>query len=250
MFDNINRDKILLDLETLSFKYLTDIRHRLSEGAKKHLHRGLLVRINMLEESVVAMDDELQRIDGPISSYLASKLTLLINAYYLNLAGSLDNMAWAIAYHHSLWDPIDESDWKQRKDEQLMRKQFLDAISAKGLSSLKSLLSSQIAWYWEMREFRDPAAHRIPITVPCAIYTDSDISEMERLDSESANAIENGEHAAGREIFRKLSLLGHGMPVFISESTSDRLYDLAAQVNQDHVHWHRVVEALLHEGFK
>ena len=68
MFDSIDRDKILLDLNSLSLKYLTDTRHRLSEGAIKHLHRGLLVRINMLEESVVVLDDELGRADGPLNS--------------------------------------------------------------------------------------------------------------------------------------------------------------------------------------
>lgn len=250
MFDSIHRDKILLDLDNLRIKYLTDIRHRLSEGAIKHLHRGLLVRINMLEESVVVLGDELQRADGPLDSYLASKLTLLINAYYLNLAGSLDNMAWAIAYHHSLWLPIDENDWNQRKHAQLMNKVFLDAISAKGLESLKIVLCSHKDWYKEMRMFRDPAAHRIPITVPCAIYSESDVTEMDRLDSESANAIEKCDRTATREAFRKSNSLGKQVPIFISESTSKHFYDLAARVNQDHVNWHGIVEALLHEGFK
>jgi hypothetical protein len=95
VFDTIDRDKILLDLNSLRLKYLTDTRHRLSEGAIKHLHRGLLVRISMLEESVVVLDDELGRADGPLNSYLASKLTLLINAYYLNIAGSLSSVPWS-----------------------------------------------------------------------------------------------------------------------------------------------------------
>ena len=249
MFDSIDRDKILLDLNSLSLKYLTDTRHRLSEGAIKHLHRGLLVRINMLEESVVVLDDELGRADGPLNSYLASKLTLLINAYYLNIAGSLDNLAWAIAYHHSLWAPIDENDKKQRRNAHLMNRQFLDAISAKGLANLNARLCSLKDWYWEMREFRDPAAHRIPITVPCAIYSESDIQEMQRLDSESANAIEKGDRNEARAAFQKSNSLGRQMPVFISESTSMHFYDLAARVNQDHVNWHAIVEALLDEGF-
>jgi hypothetical protein len=249
MFDSIDRDKILLDLASLRLKYLTDTRHRLTEGAIKHLHRGLLVRINMIEESVVVLDDELRRADGPLDSYLASKLTLLINAYYLNLAGSLDNLAWAVAYHHSLWDPIDENDWKQRRNAQLMAREFLDAISTKGLGRLNHLLCSLKDWYWEMREFRDPAAHRIPITVPRAIYSESDIEEMQRLDSESANAIEKGDRNEARAAFHKPNSLGRQMPVFISESTSMNFYDLAARVNQDHVNWHEIVEALLDEGF-
>lgn len=249
MFDSIDRDKILHDLNGLRLKYLTDTRHRLSEGAIKHLHRGLLVRINMLEESVVVLDDELRRAGGPLDSYLASKLSLLINAYYLNLAGSLDNLAWAIAYHHSLWDPIDENDWKQRRKAQLMGREFLNAISTNELDNLNRLLCSLKDWYWEMREFRDPAAHRIPITVPCAIYSESDIEEMQRLDSEAANAIEKGDRNEARAAFHESNSLGRQIPVFISESTSMHYYDLAARVNQDHVNWHRIVEAWLDEGF-
>lgn len=249
MFDTIDRDKILLDLHDLRLKYFIAIRHRLSEGAVKHLHRGLMMRINMLQESVVVLNDELQNADGPLNSYLATKLTLLINAYYLNLAGSLDNVAWAITYHHCLWDPIDENSWKQRKYVQLMGKEFLDAISKKELSDLKNFLWSLKDWYWEMREFRDPAAHRIPITVPCAMYSESDAKEIERLDSESASAIEKGDRAAAREAFQKSNSLGQQMPIFISESTSRQIYDLAARVNQDHVNWHRIVEASLLQGF-
>jgi hypothetical protein len=249
MFDSIDRDKILLELNRLRLKYLAETRHRFSEGARKHLHRGLLVRINMLEESVVVLDDELGRADGPLDSYLATKLTLLINAYYLNLAGSLDNLAWAIVYHHFLWAPIDENDRKQRRNAHLMGREFLDAISAKGLANLKHRLCSLKDWYWEMRELRDPAAHRIPITVPPAIYSESDIQEMQRLDSESANAIEKGDRNEARAAFHKSNSLGRQMPVFISESTSMHFYDLAARVNEDHVNWHKIVKVLLDEGF-
>ena len=250
MFERIDRDNILFDLDRLRLKYFTETRHRLSEGAIKHLHRGLLVRINMLEDSVLVLDEELQRASGPLNSYTATKLTLLINAYYLNLAGSLDNLAWAVAYHHSLWDPIDENNKKLRQKVQLMGKEFLKAIASNHLDELNKSLCSFKDWYWDMRKFRDPAAHRIPILVPCALYSESDIQEMEGLDSESANAIETGDRKAAREAFHKSNSLGKQMPIFVSESTSQHYYDLAARVNQDHASWYRIVDITLLEGFK
>ena len=167
----------------------------------------------------------------------------------MNLAGSLDNLAWAIAYHHSLWEPIDENEWKQQRNGQLMSREFLDAISRKGLGNLNRLLCSLKDWYWEMREIRDPAAHRIPITVPCAIYSESDIEEMYRLDSESANAIEKGDRKEARAAFQKSNSLGRQMSVFISEPKSMHFYDLAARVDQGRVNWHAIVKAWLDEGF-
>lgn len=130
-----------------------------------------------------------------------------------------------------------------------MSREFLDAISRKGLGNLNRLLCSLKDWYWEMREIRDPAAHRIPITVPCAIYSESDSEEMYRLDSESANAIEKGDRKEARAAFQKSNSLGRQMPVFISEPTSMHFYDLAARVNQGHVNWHAIVKAWLDEGF-
>jgi hypothetical protein len=250
MFESIDRDKILLDLDSLRLKYFIDTRHRLSEGAIKHLHRGLLVRINMLEDSVAVLDEELRRASGPLNCYTATRLTLLINEYYLNLAGSLDNLAWAVAYHHSLWDPIDENNKKLRPKVQLMGKEFLKAIANNQLEDLNGFLCSYQDWYWDMREFRDPAAHRIPILVPCALYSESDVREMELLDSESANAIEKGDRKAAREAFHKSNSLGKQMPIFISEWTFQHYYDLAVRINQDHSNWYRIVEATLLEGFK
>jgi hypothetical protein len=90
MSATIDKDQILLDYHSVRMNYLLDLYREACTGAKKHLHRGLLVRINMMQESVVELYEELDSADGPLSSYLASRLTLLINAFYLNLAGSLD----------------------------------------------------------------------------------------------------------------------------------------------------------------
>ncbi len=91
------------------------------------------MHINTLEDSVVVLDNELQRANGSLNDYLATRLTLLINAYYLNLSGSLDNPAWATAYHRRTWNPIDENDKKRRRNVQLMGKDFLKAIAKNNL---------------------------------------------------------------------------------------------------------------------
>ena len=88
MFATLDRDRMLKNFSNVSERYMLNLRHGLGEGTKKHLHRGFLVRVNMLQESAVILDEELQSADGPLSSYLATRLTLLLNAYYLNLAGS------------------------------------------------------------------------------------------------------------------------------------------------------------------
>jgi len=249
MFATLDRDRMLRDFSNVGEKYMLSLRHGLGEGAKKHLHCGLLVRVNMLEESAVILDEELQSTDGPLSSYLATKLTLLLNAYYLNLAGSLDNLAWALVYHHALQEEINEDDLKQRRFAQLLGREFLKAIQQRGLTSLHSKMQGFHDWYWEMREFRDPAAHRIPVLVPCSIYSEKDVVEANRLDAEAAELYAKGEYAEGMKTFRQTYQLGEQMPVFFSETTSVRMYDLAGRLNLDHANWYSIVSAVFSEGF-
>lgn len=255
MFATLDQDRMLGDFSSVREVYLLSLRHALDEGAKKHLHRGLLVRVSMLEESAVTLDHELQSADGPLNSYLAAKLTLLLNAYYLNLAGSLDNLAWALVYEHALQKVINETETnedspKQRRLAQLFDDNFSKAIQQIGLTSLHDKIQEFRNWYFEMRKFRDPAAHRIPLLVASSIYTEGDILEANRLDAEAAELMARGDHAKGVNMFRRIYKLGEQMPVFASETASLKIYDLAGRLNLDHANWYSIVSVVLCEGFK
>jgi hypothetical protein len=249
MFDSLNKGQILLDYDSARNVYFIHAMQSACDGARKHLHRGFLVRVGMMEESIVELHKELQAAKGPLSNYLASRLTLLINAYYLNLAGSLDNLAWAIVYQHALREPVNEDCHSQRRFAQLLGKEFLNALIGKGLEKLCQELQSKQRWYREMKEFRDPAAHRIPILVPSSLYSEADIAEQRRLDSEAAELYARGEHREGMAAWRKINRLGKHLPVFASETSSLQIYDLAKRVNLDHENWNALASACLSIGF-
>lgn len=248
-FASLNMDEMLQDFFGISEEYWLARRHGLNEGAKKHLHRGLLVRVNMLIESVTFLNEELQSADGPLSSYLATRLTLFLNVYYLNLAGSLDNLAWALIYHHTLQENINEDNQEQRQFAQLLNKNFLKAIQERGLDSLYKKIQMLRGWYWEIKKFRDPAAHRIPVLVPSSIYTEQDAINADYLDIEAAKFFREGNHSEGMKTFQQIGKLGRQMPVFISETTSIKVYDLAGRINLDHKNWYSIVNLVLSEGF-
>jgi hypothetical protein len=203
----------------------------------------------MMEESVVELHAELQSADGPLSSYLASRLTLLINAFYLNLAGSLDNLAWAIIYQHGLRDPVNEDCPNQRKLAQLLGPKFLDELSQNGLEELRVALSAKRNWFKDMKQFRDPAAHRIPLLVPRSILSKEDIVEQRRLNSDAADLIVKGNYSEGMSTSRQIDGLGKQLPIFASETTSLQMYDLAGRINLDHSNWNILVCASLSHGF-
>ena len=120
------------------------------------------------------------------------QLTLFLNAYYLNLTGSLDNLAWALTYHHQLLANIDESKREHRIFVQLVGKNFLSTLLQKQLTQLHAELELFRDWYWEIREFRDAAAHRIPLAVPLAVLSDADMERRSDLDERAAQLIMNG----------------------------------------------------------
>jgi len=249
MSTSLDKDQILLDYHSVRLKYLLDLCRKACAGAQKHLQRGLLVRINMMQESVVELCEELDSADGPLSSHLASRLTLLINAFYQHLAGSLNNLAWAIIYQHGFRDPVNEDCPSQRKLAQLLGPKFLNELSQNGLNEVKVELMAKRNWYKEMKEFRDPAAHRIPLLVPQSILSKEDIDEEWHLDSNAAELFSKGNYSEGMSTSRQINKLGKQLPWFASETTSLQMYDLAGRINLDHFNWHILASVSLSHGF-
>lgn len=159
MFKRIDLDTILRSHTEIRLKYILTMAQTLGEHTRRHLQRGFLNRLSMMEDSVLFLDDELNKIKGPISAYACIRLMLFLNGYYLNLTGSLDNLAWALTYQHELLKNIDESRRKHRSFVQLVGKDFFSALDKRQLTPLREKLEVLSEWYWQVREFRDAAAH-------------------------------------------------------------------------------------------
>lgn len=131
MLDKIRCDDFLNSHLQIQEIFLLKLQDNLCNGAKKHLHRGMIMRLKMMEEAILSLDHEIGKSEEPLNHYVATRLTLLLNAYYLNLAGSLDNLAWALTYQYSLVKDVDENNWKHRKFVQLLDKKFGQRIGAR-----------------------------------------------------------------------------------------------------------------------
>jgi hypothetical protein len=104
-------------------------------------------------------------------------------------------------------------------------------------------------WFKEIKEFRDPAAHRIPLLVPSSILSKEDVDEQRHLDSNAAELFTKSNYSKGMSTSRQIDRLGVQLPWFASETTSLRMYDLAGRLNLDHSNWHILVSASLSHGF-
>jgi hypothetical protein len=118
---------------------------------------------------------------------LTVELNIDFNAYYLNVCGALDNLAWLLAFELQLKPDLDEENGRHRHFVALFGKEFLDALQNRN-SHLADQLRRGDDWNREMRSLRDPAAHRIPHYIPPGVQTSATAERREVLEKEAAAA--------------------------------------------------------------
>jgi|SRR5665213_253765 len=131
--------------------------------AARHLTEGFNRRVMMLDVSLRYIADVTQKPDSkPLSTYAIPELAVHVNALWMNICGALDNLAWAIAHEFTLFQTLSEQPGQGRELVGLSKKAFIDRVAGVDGAFAESLRSEQI-WQQELRDLRDPAAHRIPI---------------------------------------------------------------------------------------
>src|SRR6266516_5287455 len=68
-----------------------------NQDARRHFHEGFVRRHYMLQSSRLFLEEHcsLDR-QTPLSPYEATDCAIHVNAYYANLRGALDNLAWVL----------------------------------------------------------------------------------------------------------------------------------------------------------
>jgi hypothetical protein len=102
---NIDGDRIFTDVALLSresaLRRMTFAKRDAftSHDAWRHFNEGVVRRHYMLQSSRLFLCDRCspQRKE-PLSVYEATECAIHLNAYYLNLRGTLDNLAWVLQY--------------------------------------------------------------------------------------------------------------------------------------------------------
>ena len=136
------------------------IAQNLSEQARPYILYGAARRLGMMRVSYcdilrcIATD----RIE-PLASDEAATVERDLNIIYINIRGVLDNYAWCLL-HQTTTD-------KTRKLAPTKVGLFSKEFTADAnLVDLRPKLCGFSAWHTELKGRRDPAAHRIPLSVP------------------------------------------------------------------------------------
>ncbi|CDX15167.1 conserved hypothetical protein [Mesorhizobium plurifarium] len=97
-----------------------------------------------------------------------------LNDIYIHARGILDNYAWALIF---LFGEGVTAKLHQN-DASLFGRKFL---SLEILSDFHKITTKYAAWNRELKERRDPVAHRIPLSVPPAMFDEDDQSRYREI---------------------------------------------------------------------
>lgn len=186
-----------------------------SEGARRHALRGAMRRHLLVQECLIWLRDECVKHKKPISAYQATTLSIYANAYYVNLCGALDNMAWLLTHEFKLRDPIDENDFATQKFANLKSQAFLSALAGTD-AKIAARIEATIVWHSELRKLRDPAAHRLPLTVIVGTLSETELHERERLHAAANAAFEADGYQKGLDPNSEADSAGRFQPLLES----------------------------------
>jgi hypothetical protein len=145
---------------------------------------------------------------APLSSDETKAVSRDLNTLYINIAGTLDNGAWCLRHERG------SQAIKTLADSQvgLFSKKF---IGDPAFSALRVALEPYRPWFVELRKRRDPAAHRIPLSVPPAVLTPDDARRYAALQERINETIAAGDYDLAGTLEKTQAALGQFLPKFL-----------------------------------
>jgi len=201
--------------------------------ALQHLKEGFNRRVLMMDATFRFLLEQARKQGGKrLSAYTAIELSTQLNALYLNLCGALDNLAWALQYEHNLLPDVNEAS-KKRLQINLFGTPFLTALETKA-PTLVAALRKHESWNTDLRDLRDPAAHRIPIYAVPGLANKEDAAKFQQLQDEANRRFQSGDHKGGMDLIFESQNIGTYQPIMVlSHESGYELRGIVKQVQQD-----------------
>jgi hypothetical protein len=169
---NIDGDSILTDEELLrresALRWSTHVKRNActSHDAWRHLNEGVVRRHYMLQASRLFLGQHCSpHRKEPLSVYEATECAIHLNAYYLNLRGTLDNLAWVLQYEWRLLADVTE-DGGRRLHCYLFGQRFLEALQSRHAALASVLAQHRTKGTWLIFATRQPIAFRSTSRLP------------------------------------------------------------------------------------
>ena len=173
-----------------------------SNAAAEYAHHGFLRRVKTLRQCI----DNTFRLISPASRKVPSEARRLnasinIQAFYANLFGAIDNLAWVWVHERSLKMA------RTRVGLKVEHKELRETFSI----AFQDYLASRDDWMKYVIEYRDALAHRIPLYIPPGTVGSKDQSAYEEFERRKIQALYKREDPA---LYESISLKQSKLLVF------------------------------------
>ena len=178
----------------------------------------------------------------PLSQENQVALSQAINNIYIHILGILDNFAWCLLYEMQ----IELADKLPRNDVGLFSKKFRKQCVA--FSEMMNEIVLHDSWHKDVKERRDPVAHRIPLYVPPALLTADQAKHYSAISDRFSERLKEPNFAEAEETLGQLDSIGSFLPYFIHHP-DEPLIPIYPTIPTDLSHliriWRTVSNALL-----
>lgn len=151
----------------------------------------------------------------PLPHDLLTEVQICLHAFVVNLSGVFDTWAWAFVMRHGLTPAIGDHRNVGMFKEATQR--FLP-------SALRSYLTSAEISSWQdkyLKGYRDALAHRVPLYIPPAAWTQEDAERYQRLEQEKIACINSRQWDRLDGVWAEQDAVGRAYPVFLHEFSAD-----------------------------
>ena len=190
-------DRVMVVLHTLRTK-----------DAHHYFRFGLLQRLMMIYRAFCRiLDSTPPDREEPLAQEETDQTAADLNSIYINLRGALDNVAVTILHeaHFGTLNVFDEN----------LATLFWKTTLAVIPEPFKTDLLQHRAWNKELKDRRDPVAHRIPLSVPPAIISKSYGDEYHKLNESLWQLAGSGEFETAFTRLNEIERLGRFIPFFL-----------------------------------
>lgn len=185
----------------------------LKPDAESHLRYGVLRRLRMIStafqrfQSLVPPDRSV-----PLTLSQSDDVARYLNSIYIDLLGLMDNYAWTLAHQAGSADTLAADKMQIGLFKKVLARDATISVVIKEIQTFA-------AWEKEVKERRNPAAHRMPLYVPSAALTPDDVSTYNSLGDEASAAL----HKQDFQRYRDLQNAQQRIGTFIAKFLHDPL---------------------------
>ena len=230
-FDCLARENHIYGVSSALYQLLGDAAVLIEIGgftqtAEYFMRFGVLRRLRMM----IAAFRNLQTIimpnrTAPLTMEQADEVCRDLNAIYINILGLLDNYAWTVVHQAA------SADTRDAKPASIGL--FKPAFAADpALSGVAAKLKQFSTWESDVKKRRNPAAHRMPLYVPLAVYDPVALNAVKVQDQLISEALHAGNFEKMKGLQREREHIGIFTPIFDHDPGEER-HEIYPTIPQD-----------------